>query len=45
MLTGDAKTIIVWKSKALSEESIKPSTTPGNSLPPKPNGFITQKLQ
>ena len=33
--TGDIETIIAWKFKELSDESIKPPTTPGNSLTPK----------
>ena len=45
MITGDTKTIIAWKSKAISDESIKPPTTASNSLAPKPNEFIAQKSQ
>ena len=30
MPTGDTETMIPWKSKGLSEESIKYSTIPGN---------------
>ena len=32
MPAGDTETIIAWKSKVLSEQSIKPPTTPGNSI-------------
>ena len=35
MPTGDTETIVAWKSKALLEETIKPPTTPGNSIAPK----------
>ena len=35
MPTGHTETIIAWKAKKLSYESIKPKTSPGNSLAPK----------
>ena len=31
----DTETVITWKSKGLSDKSIKSSITPGNSLVPK----------
>lgn len=37
MPTSDIETIIAWKSKELSDESIKPSSTPGNILTPEIN--------
>ena len=33
--TVDNETIVAWKSKGLSDESIKPPTEPGNSPAPK----------
>ena len=35
MPTGNTKTIVAWKSKELSEESIKAPITPVNNVAPK----------
>ena len=45
MTTDDTETIIVWKVKGLSHESIKPSTPPGNSLAPKMKWIYDSKKQ
>ena len=37
MPTSDIETIIAWKSKELSDKSIKPSSTAGNILAPEIN--------
>ena len=41
--TGVTETVVAWKSKGLSDESIKLTNTPGITLAPKLNGFIIQK--
>lgn len=41
--TGVTETVVAWKSKGLSDESIKLTNTPGITLVPKLNGFIIQK--
>ena len=41
--TGVTETVAAWKSKGLSDESIKLTNTQGITLAPKLNGFIIQK--
>ena len=44
MPTSDTETIIPWKSKGLSDENIRPSVTPGNSLVPKLKWIYNAKV-
>ena len=44
MPTSDTETIIRWKSKGLSDENIRPSITPGNSLVPNLKWIYTAKV-
>lgn len=41
--TGVTETVVAWKFKGLSDESIELTNTPGITLVPKLNGFIIQK--
>ena len=45
MPTSDTETITAWKSKGLSEESIKPTTTPDNSLASKLKWIHNSKIR
>ena len=44
MPTGVTETIIAWKSKQLSDESIKASITAGNSLAPQVKCIDNSKI-
>ena len=44
MPTDDLETIIAWKTKELSDESMKPSTEPGNNLSPKLEWICNSKI-
>ena len=41
---GDTEIIIVWKSKGLSNEIVKPPTAPSNSLTPKLKRIHNSKI-